>query len=356
MAWVVVVNHTLDLVGNQHGKIFGKLIIGGGQAVDVFIILSGFVIMLLLDRKEQSHARFYIGRFFRLWPLLLFSILVGVWVLPMELSNLSYIEEQLDSADFRTERINGWLENLPQHLMATLTMTNAMVPDRFLANVDRFALPPTWSIGLEWSFYLLAPFILRALRSKSWFLTFFLVGLSIAVAYPWIGTRLNPSCFPVYAHLFGAGIGSFFLYKHLIRNPDLISKYRLPLICSLVIIGALGSKPLLVWMIVLLAVMLDDGTTKGLWGRLRQVFRFSPFVFLGRISYSTYLSHWIVITVVVHFCINKLEYSAVKISTSLIPLTLVLSGTFLTSICAYYLIEKQGIAMGGFFLKKKSKS
>lgn len=352
MAWVVVVNHALDLAGNQKGKMFGRFIMGGGQAVDVFIILSGFVIMLLLDRKQQSPVRFYVGRFFRLWPLLLFAILAGVWVLPLELSNLSYLSGTLHSSDFRIMRINGWLENLPQHFLISLTMTNAIVPDRLLENVDRFAIPPAWSIGLEWSFYLVAPFILGAIRSKSWPLTCVMAGLCIAAAYPWIGIRLNPSCFPVYAPLFGAGIGSFFLYKHLLANPDIITKYRLSLICSLITIGALGSKPLLVWMLVLLAVILDDGSAQGFWGKMRQTLRIKPLVFLGRISYSTYLSHWIVITLVIHFSITRLNYSAQQISTSLLPLIMVLAGTLLTSIAAYYSIEKKGIAVGGRLLRK----
>lgn len=46
-------------------------------AVDVFIILSGFVITYLLNSRPQTYRQFMIGRFFRIYPVYLICLLLG---------------------------------------------------------------------------------------------------------------------------------------------------------------------------------------------------------------------------------------------------------------------------------------
>ena len=52
--WVIV-SHTVTMVGIQvyKGTGAGKLLANGGIAVDVFVILSGFVICLILSKKKE---------------------------------------------------------------------------------------------------------------------------------------------------------------------------------------------------------------------------------------------------------------------------------------------------------------
>lgn len=49
-----------------------------GYAVDVFIILSGFVIFYLLDHQHLSYRVFICRRFFRLAPLFFLVVLIAI--------------------------------------------------------------------------------------------------------------------------------------------------------------------------------------------------------------------------------------------------------------------------------------
>src|SRR5580700_3890726 len=54
-----------------------------GYAVFVFMILSGFVISFLLDKKHESYGRFIFRRFFRLYPVFAFAFVAGILLNPM---------------------------------------------------------------------------------------------------------------------------------------------------------------------------------------------------------------------------------------------------------------------------------
>jgi peptidoglycan/LPS O-acetylase OafA/YrhL len=80
MAWWVVLGHlsvsfdwSLPLVDNNT------------LAVDVFIVLSGFVIARLIDRKAEGYAPFITRRAFRLFPLYLVVLAVSVSLLWVQL-------------------------------------------------------------------------------------------------------------------------------------------------------------------------------------------------------------------------------------------------------------------------------
>ncbi len=55
--WVIV-SHTVTMAGIQVYKSTGagKLLANGGIAVDVFVILSGFVICLILSKKKEANG------------------------------------------------------------------------------------------------------------------------------------------------------------------------------------------------------------------------------------------------------------------------------------------------------------
>lgn len=67
--WVVMGHVALtfnipDLEANPLWKILGE----NGRAVNVFIILSGFVIFHLLNTKKERYERYIARRFLRLFP------------------------------------------------------------------------------------------------------------------------------------------------------------------------------------------------------------------------------------------------------------------------------------------------
>ena len=74
--WVLVA-HVLWVSGYQPAvEPLLRLIGAGGYAVKLFIILSGFVITYLLDKRDETYLQFVVRRFFRLFPV--FIVLAGV--------------------------------------------------------------------------------------------------------------------------------------------------------------------------------------------------------------------------------------------------------------------------------------
>ena len=82
LAWWVVASHLLYFSGFYDGKAGGVigLLTRGHEAVDGFVILSGFVIFLLLDRGRDRYGVFIFRRFFRLFPVFLICFSAAIWL------------------------------------------------------------------------------------------------------------------------------------------------------------------------------------------------------------------------------------------------------------------------------------
>jgi peptidoglycan/LPS O-acetylase OafA/YrhL len=60
-----------------HSKFLGKLMPPGDIAVQLFFIISGFYMALILNTKYKSHTlAFYKNRFLRLYPIYFFVLIV----------------------------------------------------------------------------------------------------------------------------------------------------------------------------------------------------------------------------------------------------------------------------------------
>lgn len=123
----------------------------GFIGVDIFFVLSGFLITGILVREYQKNQRinlprFYANRFRRLFPalatMLLVSSFVAAQILP-DTQNLTQSKAAAMSA--------VWLSNIH--------FTFADV-DYFAAETSSNAFLHTWSLGVEEQFYLLWPLII----------------------------------------------------------------------------------------------------------------------------------------------------------------------------------------------------
>ena len=56
--------------------LFPNNFIGGYIGVDIFLVLSGFLMMKVLDEKKQSIKVFYLTRIKRIFPTLAFIVIV----------------------------------------------------------------------------------------------------------------------------------------------------------------------------------------------------------------------------------------------------------------------------------------
>lgn len=126
---------------------------GGGLGVRIFFTLSGYVItMLLLNEFEKGQTldlrRFYSRRFFRLVPALLVVMGVAVPVLLVQLAdNHSYVRETLIGLPFVLTFTGNWYRAES-------------------GGIGLGAFAHTWSLGVEWQFYLLWPVAFLGVRRK----------------------------------------------------------------------------------------------------------------------------------------------------------------------------------------------
>jgi peptidoglycan/LPS O-acetylase OafA/YrhL len=263
-------------------------------AVDVFIILSGFVIFHLLSRGEDF-ATFITRRFFRLFPV--FAVCFLFALLLMQGWKLT------DGVAF------GYIapHSLRGHMIAHATMLHGALPEQLLPNSAAAVLPPAWSISLEWQFYLIAPLLFWFVLRPGWKFGAALAALiivrvlvmshSAGLLLPGAPRDLafNSSAFlPMKIEFFAAGALSWMLWRAYREGRVKLTSRRLTLAMAgaLVIMVATKSPPLGFWMAGF-ALLLDAN------GEV--MCRFSKWVtrvltqrmarFLGEISYSFYLVH-----------------------------------------------------------------
>jgi peptidoglycan/LPS O-acetylase OafA/YrhL len=210
MAWWVVIGHAIHISGTNalfvHMPL--KLLPANGAAVDVFMVISGFVITNLILGKREPYLTYIAKRAWRLLPLMATMIVVSV--LARNLYYEAYIvnpwaaEAAMRKLRFSAEE-HDWLQFAVLHL----TMLHGAIPE----NVFRFSstafLAPAWSISLEWQFYLLAPIIIWAMITPSMLSTCIVaiaLGLSYVSIAGQIGTWQYESFLPLAIVYFMVGI------------------------------------------------------------------------------------------------------------------------------------------------------
>lgn len=129
-----------------HFNLFG--LNGGFAGVDVFFVISGFLMAGIIQRglnsQDFSIWRFYKARAKRIIPplsiLVLFLLVIGYF-------NLSFLE----------------YKNLSKHALASLLFISNILywTESGYFDVDSHAkeLLHTWSLSVEWQYYMLIPFL-----------------------------------------------------------------------------------------------------------------------------------------------------------------------------------------------------
>lgn len=270
---------------------------GGFVGVDIFYVISGFVIFRGMLR-QRSEGRFSVLEFYRrrarrilpaLFGTLLFSLAVGYLVLtPDEYASLA------GSA-----------------LAALFSVSNFYFKDRLIYFGDSARSTPlvhTWSLGVEEQFYLIAPFLLlgsmRFFGSRGFLVG--LAGLSLAsfaynlFANYGLSDEEHAFYLPM-SRLWEIGAGGLLALAEgrPTLNPTasraLAALGLAGIAASAFIISSdepfpafIGLLPVGATFVLILARLTDDS----LGGRMLAS---PPMLFFGRISYSLYLYHWPVI-------------------------------------------------------------
>jgi peptidoglycan/LPS O-acetylase OafA/YrhL len=155
-----------------------NLLKGGFVGVDIFFVISGFLITLIIARETQvgtfSFRRFYARRIRRIFPALFVTLAVSLlfgmlFLYPSELSSLS--AQALSAAAF-VANIYFW-----------------MTTSYFSESSGQVALLHLWTLGLEEQYYLVWPLTLylliriAQLNAKYLVLGLLLISFAINIKY-----------------------------------------------------------------------------------------------------------------------------------------------------------------------------
>ncbi|MBL8701294.1 MAG: acyltransferase [Alphaproteobacteria bacterium] len=332
--WVVIA-HVLALAGMGVGwRGPFKLLTNGTHAVDVFIILSGFVIFLLIDRRRETYGRFIWRRFWRLFPSYVACSALMIAFTPLVIPVLQAwpIEHPLNAS--RLQIMEDTLDHLGAHVAAHLPMLHAAIPPEILPNSAYAILGQAWSISLEWQFYLLAPAVFAALRGGARPLAI-VVGLAAAVHF---AIPAYEGFLPRHVPYFAVGIASYFLLARAERPtiPDL------PVVAAALAYFATHDVALVLWAAVFAAIYRPDARGAAL---LNAALSASPFRWLGKISYSVYLFHAIAMYLAM-MIVARFGEPTSSIGTFLALLAITVTGTLAGAAILYRFLEAPGIRLG----------
>jgi peptidoglycan/LPS O-acetylase OafA/YrhL len=300
LAWTVVWSHILICCG-WFGPILGGhnvLNETAESAVDIFMLLSGFAITRLLLVERGSWASFFRGRVCRIVPAYWLALAAGIALNGWLGANLRHLPPTVDAQAFAAICDLGaarpWTDGILHFLLL-----HGLVPGALLPGEPYTFLGVAWSLSLEWQFYCVAPLaLILALRTRWGFAILAILACAGAVFCESLISSFSNAFLPVKAAFFLVGAISYVSVMQNKRNDRALLWLAgsCGLLATLWLVGSRkpieSFLPLTVWGIVLLAVRFQC------FAHLRLLLDSRPLQYLGRVSYSTYLFHGPVITVV----------------------------------------------------------
>ncbi|MDQ1630971.1 MAG: hypothetical protein QOJ32_144 [Frankiaceae bacterium] len=318
---------------------------GGLLGVDVFFVLSGFLItgLLVSERRRAGYISlrtFWVRRWRRLLPALLLT-LVAVAVLAQLFSDPAQVAGIRDEAVATLAYVSNW-----QAILAGHSYFDVVAPS---------PLRHTWSLGVEEQFYVVWPLVAVLVLRRSERLLFVVAvagaavsaGLQVGLAETGVGLdRLYYGTDTrVQALLIGAALAVALHGRAPLRQRARhgIGLLGLAATVGLVVLvtsvsGTAG------WLyrggftlVALATAAVVAAATTVPTGLLARAFSVRPLAYLGRISYGVYLWHW---PVVVYLTPARLPLSGAALALARVGVTLLVAAV------SFHFVE-QPIRRGG---------
>lgn len=333
-----------------------RIFIAGEEAVIMFFILSGFVLSLpFYNDKKPSYSSFIIKRILRIYSPYYVSTFIAILLM-----HLTY--------NGKIPSLSAWFNSIwSGHLNLMLIVNHLLLIGIYPnANIN----PVLWSLVQEMRISLIFPFLMLIVIKIKWWQTI-MIGLLLSLLswILYISFRMS-----VYGSLYDISLTIHFISMFLLGA--LLAKYRFHLISLitnltyykkiiLLILGLISYlyvKPAMLLQVLfsirdpIIANILDSYciaigvaliiilsiSTK----RTSSILLVKPIQYLGKISYSLYLYHSIILLAVTHLFYNSLNLWYIWLVSLLLSL--------LISSFSFYLIEKPSIILGRKLFKKNS--
>lgn len=309
LCWIVVAGHSLQFSGFTDAANFSILLAWtnwGGDAVNVFAILSGFVISLLLNSTpEKNYLQFMTERFFRIFPIYLIALIIGIILLPVERAVLAGNWQDPEIASRGLQVVQSAYTHFIYHLISHITLLQGLIPDEILPHSSLTLLGPAWSLSLEWQFYIVAPLLLFLLhRSRSLqALILILIGCNVLRKLVSSYSFGFGAFLPLKMEFFTIGIISFYFYCFCKgKGSQVLKPVYIFLIIVLFGLGILSFLPfdflakrafsILLWFIPFGAIIAEAvGLHFKPFNSIRYILNLPILQKMGKASYSTYLLH-----------------------------------------------------------------
>ncbi|MBL6745619.1 MAG: acyltransferase [Pseudomonadales bacterium] len=318
-------------------NLFSALIIEGHTAVSLFFVLSGFIFTFGLINTELKYFKFLKNRFLRTYPLFLAFLCFGFIFYPENLSVLGVLKSLFFMANLQTAFNGG--------------------PFTFVA----------WSVAIEWQFYLIFPLLLMLTKRFGVAVLFLLLLTAIGLRWLVYEDGMDMRWFGYWTLLgridqFLAGMIAGHFYSHHFTKGfkmDAVGLVGAALVLvSLYQFNRMGGGGLtdsvwilwpsvegLTWAVFLVGYISLSRHLAGILDR--------GFVFLGKISYSIYFIHYVILF---YLMINNLDATISiggPVDTAFVnTLILVVPATVICALVSFRFIEQPFLSLRGVYLDK----
>jgi peptidoglycan/LPS O-acetylase OafA/YrhL len=307
LALCVVVTHA------PGKELFGVKWIYGATAVQGFYIVSGFLITLVLNTRAEYReiSRFYISRYLRLWPAYIVVATMSFVMFKSDLLIHSIAKMDWPVALFViASNATIFLQDLFLFFAITPDGASLYPTAHFIAEpgmkfYELLLVPQSWSLGIELTFYLIAPFICR---SPARLFALFCFGIIVRIGLGLWSPEIDPWIYrfsPAEMMLFASGGLVYFAGTWLERRVPALIMRAVGVVCLAILATIIISLHDRVRTLSQSLFLLN-------WNVLAMIAISCPFLLvasrglrwesmIGELSYPMYLSHLLVYDAMVTF-------------------------------------------------------
>ncbi|NUC52587.1 acyltransferase [Escherichia coli] len=243
--------------------------------VDFFFILSGFVITMVYEKSNYGFLEFAKKRFFRIYPLFFFMMTASVIA-----EFIKYFAHSKLGMDFGSTPFSEG--SSPSFIPYYYTLTQAWLP---WVQSDGF-LYPSWSISIELYMYIFLYVMLSSTRNFYLSIT---IMVAVLIYYLFSSNGKYPN--DVIRGLICIPLGAIAYHAHIRIKHTKAMEIIAIIACYVSVSYEFDYKFIAVITSFLFCIVVFSKNN----GILSSVLNTPPMVYLGKLSYSIYLTHALVL-------------------------------------------------------------